>query len=240
MMRFWFQTYAKSQPLTSGALVSVVAHVVIIGAAVLASRPRTAAELERLSEQLERTPFYIAPPDRSLSQPGTRETLRYVELAPPGPGAGLGASTVDVTRAFRLSDLQELGNVAHDRYTLPEAPTLAGTMDSVYSVLDVDSAAVRDPSSAAPVYPPDLQAQNIEGGIVAQYVVDTSGVADTLTFRVVMMSHPQFAAAVKAALPYMRFTPAKRGGVRVRQLVEQDFTFRLLRHAEVDTAKPAP
>jgi len=36
---------------------------------------------------------------------------------------------------------------------------------------------------------------------------------------------------VRAAIPYMRFFPAKVGPRRVRQLVEQEFSFKIDPHA---------
>jgi len=40
-------------------------------------------------------------------------------------------------------------------------------------------------------------------------------------------SHDQFAAAVRTALTPARFKPAEARGHKVRQLVEQTFTFRI-------------
>jgi protein TonB len=45
--------------------------------------------------------------------------------------------------------------------------------------------------------------------------------------RVLEAAHDQFAAAVRTALTRARFKPAEAGGQKVRQLVEQTFTFRL-------------
>jgi hypothetical protein len=53
---------------------------------------------------------------------------------------------------------------------------------------------------------------------------------------VIKATHPGFVAAVKEALPYMRFQPAKIGAVKVRQLVEQQFSF----HITDTAAVPVP
>jgi protein TonB len=102
-------------------------------------------------------------------------------------------------------------------------------------VLDVDTAVVRTASSAAPAYPLKLLEQHIQGFVNAQYVVDTTGFADTTTFVVLQATHQDFIVAVRDALPYMRFEPAKIGRDKVRQLVQQQFSFRI-----ADTATAAP
>jgi protein TonB len=73
------------------------------------------------------------------------------------------------------------------------------------------------------------------GSVQAQYVVDTTGFADTSSIHVMKSTNPEFIAAVREALPYMRFTPAKIGSVKVRQLVEQQFSFKI-----TDTAVVTP
>jgi len=61
--------------------------------------------------------------------------------------------------------------------------------------------------------------------VLAQFVVDTSGKADMGTFKVLETSHELFSQAVRQALPRMRFFPAEIGGKKVRQVVQQPFTF---------------
>jgi TonB family protein len=95
--------------------------------------------------------------------------------------------------------------------------------------LEVDSAVVRDPASAAPAYPPLLLSKGIAGYAFVRFVVDTLGVVDTISFRVVEATHPEFALAVRTALPGMRFRAAIQQGHRVPQWVEQKFHFRIMR-----------
>jgi hypothetical protein len=67
--------------------------------------------------------------------------------------------------------------------------------------------------------------------------VDTLGTAEVSSAHVLRSSHPQFTAAVLAALPGMRFRPAMIASRRVRQLVEQEFEFRITR-PEIATNSP--
>jgi hypothetical protein len=86
---------------------------------------------------------------------------------------------------------------------------------------------VRSAKSAAPAYPLKLLEAHVMGYVNARYVVDTTGFADTASFRVMQSTNPEFVDAVREVLPYMRFEPAKIGPTKVRQLVEQQFSFRI-------------
>ena len=99
--------------------------------------------------------------------------------------------------------------------------------EKAYTALEVDSAIVRDPSSAAPEYPAHLLSAGVQGSVTVRFVVDSSGEVDTLSYRVLRTTHPDFAVAVRRALPFMHFTPAVWAGRRVRQIVEQPFTFKI-------------
>ncbi len=70
-----------------------------------------------------------------------------------------------------------------------------------FSDIEVDSAVVRDSTSAGPDYPPELMAKGIEGSVLASFIVDTTGLPDLSTFIALEATHPEFATAVRAALP---------------------------------------
>jgi protein TonB len=123
---------------------------------------------------------------------------------------------------------------AKDTVTAANVPQTVGK-DSVFSVLEVDTAVVRSTSSAAPAYPLKLLQSHVQGYVNAQYTVDTTGFADTTSFIVMEATHKEFVQAVKDALPYMRFSPAKIGPMKVRQRVQQQFSFKI-----ADTVSAAP
>jgi TonB family protein len=83
--------------------------------------------------------------------------------------------------------------------------------------------------SAMPRYPDDLRERNVEGEVLAQFVVDTAGAALMGTFKVLRATDPGFIAAVRTAVARMRFTPAEVKGQKVKQMVQQPFTFSLTR-----------
>lgn len=78
-----------------------------------------------------------------------------------------------------------------------------------------------------PRYPDMLRSANIEGEVVAQFVVDTTGRAEMSSFKVIKSSHDLFVSSVRSALQQMRFFPAEVGGRKVRQLVQMPFVFSL-------------
>ncbi|HEY5086838.1 MAG TPA: energy transducer TonB, partial [Gemmatimonadaceae bacterium] len=95
--------------------------------------------------------------------------------------------------------------------------------DQTYFEFQVEKPAAQASGSATPQYPETLRSAGIEGEVDAQFVVDTTGRAMSLEIK--KSTNDLFAAAVRAALPRMRFYPAEIGGKKVRQLVQQPFTF---------------
>jgi protein TonB len=81
------------------------------------------------------------------------------------------------------------------------------------------------PNSPTPQYPDILRQAGVEGEALVSFVVDTTGRADVASFKVIRATHELFATAVKNALPRMRFIPAEVGDRKVRQLVQQPFSF---------------
>lgn len=97
---------------------------------------------------------------------------------------------------------------------------------SAWSSEQVDKE-VQPMGRAAPRYPEMLRSSNVEGTVVVRFVVGPNGRVEMSSVQTVDSPHDQFTAAVKTALRSMRFRPAEVRGKKVRQLVEQSFTFRL-------------
>ncbi|MFL5561017.1 MAG: TonB family protein [Gemmatimonadaceae bacterium] len=99
--------------------------------------------------------------------------------------------------------------------------------EGAYFEFQVEKTVLNVPSNSTPPYPAMLRSAGVEGTVLAQFVVDTSGKADMSTFKVLESSHELFTQAVRQALPSYRFFPAEIGGKKVRQVVQQPFTFAL-------------
>jgi TonB family protein len=207
------------------AVASVAAHSLVILLAIQATRA-VAIEDSRGWEAAEKV-IYLIPRDRAISQRPQEAQLQWlplgIQMAFSGPFQDVPLGRSEQGRAG------DAGTGASEGTAPQDAPALAemNSGDSVMSVLEVDSAAVRYAWSAAPAYPSDMLKAHKEGEVVARYVVDTLGVADTSTFEVMSSTSRSFVSAVRAALPDMRFSPALWNGQKVRQLVEQRFAFRI-------------
>lgn len=123
----------------------------------------------------------------------------------------------------RESDLERQRRL---RYVTPgELESLVATQD-VFTADEVDTRAELVPDQGWKVeYPPLLRASRSPGRVVAEFVVDTLGRVEDAHVGIVASSDPLFSAAVRESAATARFSPAMRGGRRVRQLVRQPFEF---------------
>lgn len=221
-MRMWVQHASGVHLFGPGTAASVLAHVALISGAVAGSGRPSAVPPPLVTERV----FYLPPPDRRPSASPIPERVRYLSAH-----AGLGEQQADRAHPGgvtpRSSDAARVvGHLGPDE-TLHAAPLPAPpAVDSVYSILGADQTARVD-ASAAPVYPAALIEQRLEGSVQARYVIDTTGRADATSVEILHTTHPAFAEAVREAIPLMRFSPAMVAGRHVRQMVEQDFTFKL-------------
>ena len=74
-------------------------------------------------------------------------------------------------------------------------------------------------------YPQSLFAARVDGSVTAEFVVDEQGHVERETFGIVASSNPLFSEAVRDAVLSAVFTPARRRGASVRQLMQQPFRF---------------
>lgn len=82
-----------------------------------------------------------------------------------------------------------------------------------------------DDQLAEPVYPDSLLAYGIAGRVVAEFVVEVTGLVNPRSVTMVSASAPAFYDAVRDALITSRFTPASKGGRPVRQVLLLPFEF---------------
>jgi TonB family protein len=108
----------------------------------------------------------------------------------------------------------------------PEELAALLTSLQVYTADQVDVVAMPDSAEpVSPMYPDSLLRNGIEGNVLAEFVVDTTGLVESNTVGVVTSSHPLFTDAVRAALRRAEYRPAVLNGRAVRQLVQQPFRF---------------
>ncbi|MEO5814415.1 MAG: energy transducer TonB [Gemmatimonadaceae bacterium] len=233
-MRIWLHSAVKSAALGPSSAFSVVAHAVLISAAVYGTGVRARAVEEAIAQRI----FYLPPPDRRPSSENLVEHLQYVDVGMQAPVSNEKTNGLANARAGRDEKSKVGGDAGREELT--QAPSLSiESRDSVYSILDVEESATRSEGSAAPAYPPQLMKEGKEGGVFIRFVVDSTGRADSASIEIVRASHPLFAMAVRQAVPQMMFSPASMGGRHVRQAVEQNFEFRIAPPEHTKT-KPVP
>ena len=121
-------------------------------------------------------------------------------------------------------------------------PAAVTRPESTYFGFQVDTLAEPDPATLVPTYPPALRAQGVGGLVVVRFVVDTVGRVDMRTFRVLSSDDTAFTRAVRATVARAEFLPALLDGRKVRQYVEQPFTFKVdvVQRPGAGRATPAP
>jgi len=235
MLRLLLESNTRGFQFRQGALVSVVAHSVLIAASVFATRGGPAAAIE----EAQQTVTFLIPLNRTTTPPPREESVRYMRDGEKAGSGGFEEKIVD-REATREAPVVGRGKDEGKPEEAAEPLVPNAIYDTVATAVDVDSTVTRYSDSAAPVYPPKLLELKIEGGAYVQFVVDTSGLADTTSFRVISATHPEFARSVREALPGMRFHPAILRSKKVRQLVEQPFMFKIIPAATQQTSSAKP
>lgn len=110
-------------------------------------------------------------------------------------------------------------------------PSAGGQMPagSVHAAGTVDRQVAPHAGNGRPRYPDALRGANVDGEVVARFVVDTLGTVEPASIAILAATHALFGEAVRRWLPRTRYVPAEFAGRRVRQLVEQRIEFTLAR-----------
>ncbi|HVT37697.1 MAG TPA: energy transducer TonB [Gemmatimonadaceae bacterium] len=212
-----------------GAVVSAMVHATIVAIVVVGGH-RLVRDMEDVDQKLA----FLVPVDRGTPTP--EQHLTYVAVGGGISDNGVAQAAkqqVDPNGSYALPQIAGSRSEAEQPVRpMPEAQVA----DNAYSVVEVDSAATRDPTSAAPAYPQVMMAKGIEGYAAMRFVVDSTGLIDLGTVELLQGTHAEFVQAVREAMPHMRFRPAKMGTLAVRQLAEQLFKFEI-RHV-ASSAEP--
>jgi len=219
-------------------LVSVFAHVILLGG-VLTRDAWTAAEPLRGPEvvvlQVPRTPdpptMVRRAPSSASNTPASAFALPSLLPVPPFDPPPVVPPDLP---ALRSTD-PGWDEALFDRRRFADSPhgmsgddtALRGNNPLDASMVDIPVTANRD--NPIPRYPSVLASAGIEGSVLMTFVVDTLGVVEKQSVVAVKASHPMFEQAVREALVRMRFTSAQVRGHKVRQLVEQAFSFAIKR-----------
>lgn len=119
-------------------------------------------------------------------------------------------------------------------------PPATPPLPQVYLAFQVEKSVSASPRNKPPEYPMELRRANIEGDVLAKFVVDSTGHVILSTFSVLKSQHDLFTRSVRDALPTLLFTPAELGGRKVAQLVQMPFVFSLAPHDTGTTTVSRP
>lgn len=233
MLGVLLESKAGKQRRTAGATLSVVAHVAIISAAVVGTArgntgPRT---IEKV------VPVHIDPP----AQP--REVQREVRARPttampsvPSPNVVIRHIDAPTITPTSLPPIDMTSGLAGDSIVIGGGGPV-GPVGKFYDAQptndsrdwDVREVLMHVLAKAAPRYPESLRSAGVDGRVLVEFTVDTTGRVDMAHVRVIESTHELFTRAVRDALGGFRFIPAQVGGRRVPALAQMPFEFHITR-----------
>jgi len=228
------ESNAKKTRRTGGALASTIVHAILITGAVVA----TAAAKEGLDKpKAEKVEFVTVKKDEPPKPKEPPKPPDVVMKAPPPKGFQVLTAPIKIPDVLPDIDLSKKVTNEEDftgkgvaggsaKGIVGGTPTPVND-NQTYFEFQVEKQVSPYPGNPAPRYPDMLRSANVEGEVLAQFVVDTTGKADMSQFKVLKSTHDLFTNAVKASLPNMKFYPAEVGGKKVKQLVQMPFQFSL-------------
>jgi protein TonB len=223
------ESKAKKQKSPGGVVVSAILHVLVIFLAIQA----TLNAGQKKEKREEKVDFVEVKKDEP---PPPKERPPEVMVAPPPKGFQTLTAPVNIPDVLPEIDLsKKVTNEAdftgkgvaggREKGIVGAAPV----ENQTYFEYQVEKPVMTVNGSPTPRYPDILKSAGVEGEVVVAFVVDTTGRADISSLKILKSTHELFSAAVRTALPTMRFLPAEVGGRKVKQLVQQPFVFNIIK-----------
>jgi protein TonB len=215
-----------------GTFASVAIHAILITLAVYV----TAHAGEKIVEKNRQEDVVFAkapePPPPPPDQP--KPPPPDVVAAPPPP-KGFQVLTAPINIPDKIPDV-DLSKAVTDEKDFSGKGVAGGKANGVvggvaqnsdqpYFEFQVEKPAMAREDHPNPKYPSMLESSRVEGEVLAQFVVDTTGKVDMSTYKVLSSSNELFASALKSNLPQWRFYPAEAGGRKVKQIVQLPLKF---------------
>ncbi len=239
MFKNLIESQAKKEKRAGGSFMSLVVHTAVVAALIAVTKG--AGEVIK-EEKVEKVEFVEVKKDEPKPpEPEKAPPPPDAVAAPPPPkGFQVLSAPIEIPNVIPEIDLSKkvtdeadfsgkgvAGGIAKG-VEGGKGPVIQNA-DQPYFDFQVEKPVVMAPGSQGPAYPDMLRTAGIEGTVLAQFVVDTTGRAEMATFKALKSDNDLFTNAVKNALQRMRFLPAEVGGRKVKQLVQQPFQFSLNR-----------
>jgi protein TonB len=236
MFKNLLESKAKKQRRLGGSLTSLLLHVGVVAALVVVTKNAGLIEEKTKEEKLD---FVEVKDEPKPPEPEKPPPPPDVVAAPPPPkGFQVLTAPIEIPNIIPEIDLSKKvtdeadfsgKGVAGGTSKGVEGGKAVVQTDQPYFDFQVEKPVVPAPGTAGPSYPDMLRSAGIEGTVLAQFVVDTTGRAEMNTFKVLKSDNDLFSTSVKNYLGRARFLPAEVGGRKVKQLVQQPFQFSLNR-----------
>jgi periplasmic protein TonB len=226
------ETKPKKPKTLKTMTLSVVIHIVLIGGAVYGTLQAKEAIEKPKAEKVEFVEMKKDEPPPPKDEPPPPEVI-----AAPPPPKGFQVLTAPIKIPDVLPEI-DLSKKVTDEADFSGKGVAGGiakgvvgapATDQTYFEFQVEKQVAPAPGNPGPRYPDMLRSANVEGEVLVQFVVDTTGKVEMGTFKVLKSSHDLFTNSVRQALSGMRFYAAEIGGRKVKQLVQQPFNFTLTR-----------
>jgi periplasmic protein TonB len=227
------ESKAKGQRTLGQSALSLLVHGALIAGAVKA----TQGVAESIKEKpIDTTMVFLKPPPPPPPPPDMPKPEVVVAANPPPKGFQTVVAPTDIPKDIPPINLDEKpfdpkdftgkgveGGVAKGVVGGTGPVQVKG---EVFLEAQIDDP-VQPISIPTPRYPPVLQSAGIAGSVDLQYIVDTTGHAESASFKVLKTTHPAFTEPAKEAISKGVFKPAKLKGQPVRQLVQQRISFKV-------------
>ena len=233
MFQTLLESRARRARRTGGTAISIGVHTAVIAMAVAATARATSSGA-RTQPSDPRVTFVNPVPHRGSPRPlplGARPGAPVLDHVRLNLSTDLRLPSFEIQVPIRWPGDRPAQGPVEPLGTGVLGESLDGrtSPDNIYTAPMVDKAVVPRSGNPAPVYPGALRAAQVEGSVVARFIVDTTGRAEPASITFPESTHPDFATAVRQALLRSRYLPAVVAGRPVRQLVEQRFAFTIQR-----------
>ncbi len=211
----------------SGTMLSVVFHVGIIYAAIIATM-----KVHEITQQsaADTTMIYV----QQKEQPKEQEPPKIASLNPPPKGFQNLSAPVDIPTKIPPVDLNQHFDPKDYSGVGVEGGIATGVvggtgpvdLNQIFSEAAVDEPPVRL-SGPPPYYPPLLKDAGVQGTVTLQFVIKPDGHADPNSIKVVSSTNRAFEDPAKNMILGSVFRPGRLHGKPVSVLVEQSVSFTL-------------
>jgi protein TonB len=229
------ETKPKKPKTAKQLVLSVIVHAVAIGGAVYGTLEAKEAIEKPKAEKVE----FVEMKKEEPPPPETKPEPPPDVVAAPPPPKGFQVLTAPIKIPDVLPEIDLTKKVTDEADFSGKGVAggiskgvVGGTApvaDQTYFEFQVEKQVAQIPGSVNLRYPDMLRSANVEGEVLAQFVVDTTGRVERGSIKILKSSHDLFTNAVQQALNTARYYPAEIGGRKVKQLVQQPFNFTLTR-----------